>query len=256
MGEKVLIQSQRYNTKKFLIIWMVSVLVLFVIESTNLFVDCMDDYNAYKETYTEHLGDDACGGYDIPLYDQTAHPQKCWSCRTVMNESKMEYSMDAFFGSFENLHNPGESLFYPVVIWGFFAIVGFLIWFWLRSFEMTVTDKRVYGKIKFGIRVDLPVDSISSISTLRIFKGVAVATSSGKIAFCFIKNADRIYPILNDLIVKRQQKKATTVSTAPTAPEAPSTDTADQLLKFKTLLDSGVITQEEFDAKKKQLLNL
>jgi len=31
---------------------------------------------------------------------------------------------------------------------------------------------------------------------------------------------------------------------------------ADEILKFKALLDSGVITQEEFDAKKKQLLNL
>lgn len=31
---------------------------------------------------------------------------------------------------------------------------------------------------------------------------------------------------------------------------------ADELKKFKDLLDSGVITQEEFDAKKKQLLGL
>ena len=32
--------------------------------------------------------------------------------------------------------------------------------------------------------------------------------------------------------------------------------TADQLLKFKELLDAGAITQEEYDAKKKELLNL
>lgn len=31
---------------------------------------------------------------------------------------------------------------------------------------------------------------------------------------------------------------------------------ADELLKFKQLLDSGAITQEEYDIKKKQLLNL
>lgn len=31
---------------------------------------------------------------------------------------------------------------------------------------------------------------------------------------------------------------------------------ADELKKFKDLLDSGIITQEEFDAKKKQLLGL
>lgn len=31
---------------------------------------------------------------------------------------------------------------------------------------------------------------------------------------------------------------------------------ADEILKFKGLLDKGIITQEEFDAKKKQLLNI
>ena len=31
---------------------------------------------------------------------------------------------------------------------------------------------------------------------------------------------------------------------------------ADEILKYKKLLDQGILTQEEFDAKKKQLLNL
>ena len=35
-----------------------------------------------------------------------------------------------------------------------------------------------------------------------------------------------------------------------------NTSNADELKKFKELLDSGVITQEEFEAKKKQLLGL
>lgn len=34
------------------------------------------------------------------------------------------------------------------------------------------------------------------------------------------------------------------------------TSDADELLKFKQLLDAGVISQEEFDAKKKQILGL
>ena len=34
------------------------------------------------------------------------------------------------------------------------------------------------------------------------------------------------------------------------------TSAADELKKFKELLDMGIITQEEFDAKKKQLLGL
>lgn len=37
---------------------------------------------------------------------------------------------------------------------------------------------------------------------------------------------------------------------------ASATSNADELKKFKELLDLGVITQDEFDAKKKQLLGL
>ena len=36
----------------------------------------------------------------------------------------------------------------------------------------------------------------------------------------------------------------------------PNNSSADEIIKFKQLLDAGVITQEEFDAKKKQLLGL
>ncbi|HIX15968.1 MAG TPA: SHOCT domain-containing protein [Candidatus Hungatella pullicola] len=34
------------------------------------------------------------------------------------------------------------------------------------------------------------------------------------------------------------------------------TSEADEILKFKKLLDDGIITQEEFEAKKKQILGL
>jgi len=44
--------------------------------------------------------------------------------------------------------------------------------------------------------------------------------------------------------------------TKDAAKEPQNNSTADELKKFKDLLDSGAITQEEFDAKKKQLLGL
>ena len=50
---------------------------------------------------------------------------------------------------------------------------------------------------------------------------------------------------------------AAPVAPAP-APAAPASvsEAADDLLKLKELLDAGILTQEEFDAKKKQLLGL
>ena len=50
---------------------------------------------------------------------------------------------------------------------------------------------------------------------------------------------------------------AAPVAPAP-APAAPTSvsEAADDLMKLKELLDAGILTQEEFDAKKKQLLGL
>jgi len=46
------------------------------------------------------------------------------------------------------------------------------------------------------------------------------------------------------------------LKTPKSAAAIQQTSAADELRKFKELLDMGVITQEEFDAKKKQLLGL
>ena len=46
------------------------------------------------------------------------------------------------------------------------------------------------------------------------------------------------------------------VQPVPPPRKAPPVGAADEIGKFKALLDSGVITQEEFDQKKKQLLGL
>ena len=134
-----------------------------------------------------------------------------------------------------------------------FLVVGFVAYFWLSKIELIVSDKRVYGTAAFGKRVDLPLDSVSAIGT-GWPKGIAVATSSGKISFLAIKNCDDIHKVLSNLLIERQSKAPAPVQT--TIKQEVSQSSADELKKFKELLDSGVITQEEFDAKKKQLLGL
>ncbi len=53
-------------------------------------------------------------------------------------------------------------------------------------------------------------------------------------------------------IIDRSKDSEITVDTTG----ATVSSEADEILKFKELLDKGIITQEEFDAKKKQLLGL
>ncbi len=138
-----------------------------------------------------------------------------------------------------------------------FILFGSIIYFWIRSFELTVTNKRVYGQTSFGKRVDLPIDSVSAVGTSAL-KGISVGTSSGKIKFIFIKNQKEMHSVIGNLLKERQEKeKSQTVTKENIVNQTIIKQTsADELKKFKELLDMGAITQEEFDAKKKQLLGL
>ena len=130
-------------------------------------------------------------------------------------------------------------------------IVGIVLYKRWSKVEMVITDKRVYGINASGKRVDLPLDSISAISTYGLFSGLAITTASGAIKFVMIKNRSEIYDVVSKLLVERQNKTTITSIT-----QEVSQSGADELKKYKDLLDSGIISQEEFEAKKKQLLNL
>lgn len=131
------------------------------------------------------------------------------------------------------------------------VIVACLFFVIFRKTELVVTDKKVYGKTSWGKRVDLPLDSISAVGTA-ILKSIAVTTASGSIKFSLITNRDEIHSVISKLLAERQEnnKKPATIKQ-----EMPQNN-ADELKKYKDLLDSGVISQEEFDAKKKQLLGI
>lgn len=61
----------------------------------------------------------------------------------------------------------------------------------------------------------------------------------------------------DNLSIKKPQIRAAAPETAtPVIQGVIQAGTADKLLRLKTFLDEGVITQEEFDQKKKELLNL
>lgn len=124
----------------------------------------------------------------------------------------------------------------------------------LTKILIVVTDKRVYGKAMFGKQVDLPLDSISAIG-IGMFSSIAVATSSGKIIFWGIHNRDEIHKAISGLLIERQQEQ-NKVTPVTNIKQEVAQSCADELKKFKELLDDGVISQEEFDAKKKQLLGL
>jgi len=148
--------------------------------------------------------------------------------------------------------SPADDPPVPFILLGLALIaVAALIYFNVANCLLRVTDKRVYGKGAFGKRVDIPIDSVSSVGKISWLKGVIVSSSSGSIRFMYLANADEIHTVLSDLIISRQGKNTNTIIKQ----EVPQSN-ADELKKYKELLDSEIITQEEFDEKKKQLLGL
>lgn len=237
MDEKILIKSEQYNVKKFFKIMLIIGAILSILVFAIFVMSQFAAYDSYQNTYEKHLEQGHC-------YNEYMDAGSCYEC-----ENAVEYASGFDYLLSNSPLVPISLLIAPI---GVFALIGGLIYLWLRSYELTITDKRIFGKVAWGKRVDLPVDSVSATASLRFLNGVSVATSSGRISFRVLKNADAIYQVISNLLIERQQEKSTP---APVV-EAPKSDEADQLKKYKELLDSGVITQEEFDAKKKQLLGL
>lgn len=90
------------------------------------------------------------------------------------------------------------------------------------------------------------VRDIKSISFSGI-KGLKIIGSGIKYNINLVKNREEIKNTIMSMIAESNQN--TNIISA-------YDNSADTLAKYKDLLDSGAITQEEFDAKKKQLLGL
>lgn len=260
MEEKTIIESKRYNLKNFVI----AIAIIAVLCSAALFIGVYKDYkssiNSYKEQYQKILTGNV-SKWDIKCM-HGEEIRKYVNNYTIGNEGAARFkkihpdlkSYLACTKKYNGYPHIVEDILVPLIPCGLIPIA-LLLYFWMGNCSVVVTDKRVFGKTAFGRRVDLPLDSVSAVG-LGAFKSIAVATSSGKIKFAFIKNRDPIHAAINDLLVKRQAQQPTPMPTPAPVAQPAAQSAADELKKYKELLDSGVITQEEFDAKKKQLLGL
>lgn len=97
--------------------------------------------------------------------------------------------------------------------------------------ETLVKNDRAYFSTNFEDKLDK-------------FREFYISLSNGKIlSFKVVEAHSDLYFDIFETDVIEDEKKDSSISSA------------DELLKWKKLLDMGVITQEEFDAKKKSLIN-
>lgn len=131
-----------------------------------------------------------------------------------------------------------------------------------KDVRLIITNKRVsVSGGKFGVETNIPIDSITAVSK-GFLKTVRVTSSSGVIGFPYLENPTEVYNTINNLINKRTNIPNDVYPTQQipevddTKQTVPTVDDMEMLRSYKKLLDDGIITQEEFDQKKKQLLGL
>ena len=127
-----------------------------------------------------------------------------------------------------------------------------------NTWLIVCTTKRVIMLDKgmvYGLRlVDIPLDRINSISHSKGLILGKIAITDGATTRTIENVSNTTVSFFADTVNKEVEKyKQSKNSTTHVVNQ---TSAADELLKYKQLLDMGVLTKEEFDMKKKELLSL
>lgn len=121
--------------------------------------------------------------------------------------------------------------------------------------SMTQGEKTIYFKDAIGVQYKPSSIADGYIQIETAAGGVSTSNSqySGEnsIQFSGKKNNEEA-----EMIVAFIRKQIEDIKNAPVGGIIQQVSPAEELKKFKNLLDLGVITQEEFDAKKKELLGI
>ena len=130
----------------------------------------------------------------------------------------------------------------------------------LHSRGISGIRKHIFSETKLELTMD-KIDSIMITTTLRdhLFGGktIVIRSNSGKIKFPWVHNAEEFMQATLAEIEK-YKKNVAQQTPAPQAPvQAVEKDNSamEKMRELKTMRDEGFITQEEFDAKRKEFLN-
>ena len=141
--------------------------------------------------------------------------------------------------------------------------------------SLTLTDRQVYGKLKTLIgkkKLQIPIDHLDSVMTSRGIIDVLcggetliIQSNAGRIKFHYVRNAEEFASAAMACI--NEYKRTAPVQPAPQQvvyqqPAAPAPvqnisggDAMERLNSLKQMLDSGLISQEDFDRKKDDILS-
>lgn len=274
--ENVIMQSKKINRDKtmrnlwlsLVVILVVSLLVMAikyipVKKAQDIIISGIltltDDYNEYKNNRKEMLEvlerhfDDGFSG--ITVYDMGDALRKLWGIEEDFADELLEtggYGNKSAhrwvsYGTFGQYYFQ-EGLFFVIIILILFVVFGItnLLYSRDKKTELSILDNAIIGKKSNGKTVQFLLKDIKSVETTKKH-GLKIMGSGIRYDIHLIQNAEEMKNIMMDMLAEVQHEQPVMAVVG---------SSVNDIKEYKELLDAGIITQEEFDAKKKQLLGL
>ena len=143
-----------------------------------------------------------------------------------------------------------EALFIapPILTLVYGGILHFIVFLCHKNNSLTLSTYRIVGTYRKNQSINIPLDSITSVSTTSL-GGIIITCAGNNYKISFLKNQNEFCKKLNELLAQRTFANSNNSKII-------DSDVYKELTSLKELLNSGVITQDEFDTKKKKLLEL
>ena len=284
--EESVVKSCKLNLKKkFRLAWMVMA-VLFVLVAAVSFVKyaryksaqgaaveltlaTTNQFNAYQDNYRELIEEiyDFLNPAPVDLrgigidFDNSEVRAAARDADRSLGKLLEGLGYDCYYGS-DYLRYVGfldytrnHSLL-PYIAWAVLALVLLLIHLWYAADakkEMVIQGDRVLCRQGTKTVKEFLVKDVKSVA-FAPQKGLVVFGNGIKYRINLLQNAEELKTALMDAIAAAPAEPAALAGGARQA--ADRMGAAAELKKYKELLDQGVITQEEYDGKKRQLLEL
>ena len=127
--------------------------------------------------------------------------------------------------------------------------------------ELSANEKEIVGSYtafisRSKISLNMPIGKVDNITVVnsKFFwftgKMIRISSASGVIKIRYVVNADEVVAFISAAIEKAKKENV-----AIGQPTTQQPDTADSIRKLAELRDAGIITEEEFNQKKSELLS-
>lgn len=173
MEEKIIIEGRKCNVKKIVLcVFVISLIAALIMVGIGF-----NEFDVRINSFNNHIHNNSCYRYDsyYSSYSDYLWDSMIPYCRYSYFDTGAEYATQIFL---EN------ELVTSLIILGCGVVLCVLLFLLLNFYKITVTDKRIYGRLAFGKRVDLPIDFVTAISKIRMLKGISISSSSKKPNSC------------------------------------------------------------------------